>query len=152
MIRRLGCAVAVAAVCLSQASCGLSRIQTRGNLPDPEKVSELKPGKVTKDDILDLLGSPSSVNTFGKETWYYISEKTETVAFLRPKVLARQVLIVEFDKSNKMSQIVSLGLDAGREITQVERVTPTFGQELTVLDQILGNFRRFTGSREISTE
>jgi len=152
MFRRLGCALAVSAICLSQTGCMVSRVKTHGNLPDPERVAELKPGTVTKDDILDVLGSPSSINTFGKETWYYISEKTETVAFFKPNVLERKVLIVEFDKEQKMSQIVTLGLDAGREVTQVERVTPTFGQELTVLDQILGNFRRFTGTKELSTD
>lgn len=144
LFRSVGLAVAIAVSANALSGCGVSRIYTRGNLPDPERVSELKPGQVSKDDILDALGSPSSVNTFGNETWYYISEKTETIAFFAPEVLERQVLIVEFNKSGKMAQIVSLGLDAGRQVTQVERVTPTFGEELTVLDQILGNFRRFT--------
>lgn len=133
---------------LSVSACGLSRVVTRGNLPDPGRVAELKPGKATKDQILDSLGSPSSINSFGKETWYYISERTETVAFFRPEVLNRQVLVVEFDKTGKMTQIVSLGLDAGREVAHIKRVTPTFGQELTVLDQLLGNFRRFTGTNK----
>ncbi len=149
LLRRLGCGAVIIVSCLSLSACGLSRVVTRGNLPDPEKVAEMKPGKVTKDDILDALGSPSSVNVFGNETWYYISERTETVAFLAPKVLSRQVFAVEFDKAGKMTQIVSLGLDAGREVTHVKRVTPTFGQELTVLDQIFGNFRRFTGTKQL---
>lgn len=149
LLKRLGIGAVVVVASVSLGACGLSRVVTRGNLPDPAKVKELKPGKVSKDDILDALGSPSSINLFGNETWYYISERTETIAFLEPKVLNRQVLIVEFDKAGKMTQIVSLGLDAGREVTHVERVTPTFGQELTILDQILGNFRRFTGKKTI---
>ena len=120
----------------------------RGNLPDPERVSELKPGEVSKDDVLDALGSPSSINTFGNETWYYISERTETVAFLKPEVLERQILVVEFNKKGRMAQIITLGLNAGRELVHVERITPTFGEELTVLDQILGNFRRFSGAKK----
>ncbi len=141
--------VAMVALSVSLSACNVSRIDTRGNLPDPERVTELKPGEATKDDIVDSLGSPSSINTFGNETWYYISEKTETIAFLRPQVLQRNILIVEFDKKGQMAQIVSLGLDAGREITQVKRVTPTFGQEMTVLDQILGNFRRFSSRKNV---
>ena len=148
LLARIGYGVVVVATCVSLGACDIHRVTTRGNLPDPAKVKELKPGKVGKDDILDALGSPSSINVFGNETWYYISEKTETVAFFEPKVLTRQVLIVEFDKAGKLTQIVSLGLNAGREITEVERVTPTFGQELTVLDQLLGNFRRFSGNKK----
>jgi len=148
LFRGIALAVAVSALSLSLSACGASRIAVRGNLPDPERVAELKPGEVGKEDILDSLGSPSSINTFGKETWYYISERTETVAFLAPKVLERKVLIVEFNDKGMMSQIVELGLDAGRELAHVKRITPTFGEELTVLDQVLGNFRRFTGKKK----
>ncbi len=124
----------------------------RGNLPDPDRVADLKPGAASKGQVLSQLGSPSSVNSFGNETWYYISETTEVVAFLKPKVRERQILIVEFNNKGKLAQIVSVGLDEGRELKHVERVTPTFGEELTVLDQILGNFRRFSGTREINSE
>jgi outer membrane protein assembly factor BamE (lipoprotein component of BamABCDE complex) len=148
LFRALALAAAVSALSLSLSACGVSRIAIRGNQPDPERIAELKPGEVSKDDILDSIGSPSSINTFGKETWYYISERTETVAFLAPKVLERKVLIVEFNDKGMMSQIVELGLDAGRELTHVKRITPTFGEELTVIEQILGNFRRFAGKKK----
>ena len=130
-------------LCVALSACIASRVYTRGNLPDPERLSELVPGETTRDDILDSLGSPSSVNTFGNETWYYISEKVEVVAFLSPKVLERKILIVEFNLKSQMTQVVTLGLEAGRELIHAERITPTFGQELTVLDQIIGNFNRF---------
>jgi len=136
------------ALCVTLSACSVSRVYTRGNLPDPERVSELVPGETTRDDILASLGSPSSVNTFGNETWYYISEIVEIVAFLSPKVLERKILIVEFNPKSQMTQVVTLGLEAGRELIHVERITPTFGQELTVLDQIIGNFNRFrTGKK-----
>ena len=135
-------------LCVALSACIASRSYTRGNLPDPERLSELVPGETTRDDILASLGSPSSVNTFGSEAWYYISEKVEVVAFLSPKVLERKVLIVEFNPKSQMTQVVTLGLEAGRELIHAERITPTFGQELTVLDQIIGNFNRFkTGKR-----
>ncbi len=145
LLKRLGLGAVFVSIGLALGACDMSRVVTRGNLPDPAKLSELKPGKASKDDIIDAIGSPSSINVFGKETWYYISEQTETISFLAPKVLERHVYVVEFEKNGKMTQVVSLGLDAGREVTHVKRITPTFGQELTVLDQILGNFRRFKG-------
>ena len=135
-------------LCIALSACIASRISTRGNLPDPERLLELVPGETTRDDILASLGSPSSVNTFGDETWYYISEKVEVVAFLSPKVLERKILIVEFNPKSQMTQVVTLGLEAGRELIHAERITPTFGQELTVLDQIIGNFNRFRTGKQ----
>ena len=88
-------------LCVALSACIASRVYTRGNLPDPERLSELVPSETTRDAILASLGSPSSVNTFGNETWYYISEKVEIVAFLSPKVLTRKILIIEFNRKAK---------------------------------------------------
>ncbi len=145
----LGLTVAIISFCITLEACSVKRKFVRGNLPDPERVSELVPGETSKSDILDSLGSPSSINNFGNETWYYINEKVEIVAFFTPKVLERTILIIEFNKQSQLTQIVKLGLEAGRELAHVERITPTFGHELTVLDQIIGNFNRFrTGKKE----
>lgn len=144
-----GLVVAVLASCAPLVMGCESRVAQRGNLPDAARVAELKPGNIGRDEILEILGSPSSVNTFGSDqTWYYISERTETFAFFEPKVMERQVLIVKFDKSANLKSLEILDAKAGRRLAHVERVTPTFGQELTVIGQILGNFRRFTGAND----
>ena len=40
-----------------------------------------------------------------------------------------------------MQSIKHMDLNDGRQLAHVERKTPTFGQELTVIGQILGNFQ-----------
>ena len=44
-----------------------------------------------------------------------------------------------------MEKIDTLGLDKSRGIIPVERKTPTFGNEMTVIEQIIGNLGRFSG-------
>jgi len=139
---RLGAVMMSGLIALSLAACE-ARIATRGNLPDPKSVAGLKDGKVTKDEIADILGSPSSINTFGDDTWYYISEEVATLAFFEPEIKKRQVLVLRFDKKANLKSLEVLDLKAGRRLAHVERVTPTFGEELTVLGQIIGNFQRF---------
>ncbi len=136
--------MAVAFVVLALAACE-SRIDTRGNQLDLERVAEVKPGQITKDEVVEILGSPSNVTTFGDEAWYYISERTETFAFLESKVAERQIVVLRFDKQGLLTEIKMLGEKDGKRIEHVERTTPTHGNELTVLDQIIGNFQRFTG-------
>ena len=120
-------------------------IESRGNLPDPELLADIEVGQVNRGDVEDALGSPSSISTYGGESWYYVSERTETLAFLEPKVIERKVVIIRFDKK-VVSEVKTLGLDAGRDIETVERVTPTAGQELTFLRQLFGNLGRFDGA------
>jgi len=121
------------------------RIFTRGNLPDPDRVAELKAGDITKDEVAELLGSPSTVASFGHEAWFYISERTESYAWFEPKVVERNVLVLEFDKEGVLAEKTTVGLDAANKVVPIDRHTLTHGSKLTVIEQIVGNFRRFTG-------
>jgi outer membrane protein assembly factor BamE (lipoprotein component of BamABCDE complex) len=119
-------------------------IDQRGNLPDTDNVLAIQPGQSTKDEVQQLLGTPSTIATFSESTWYYISKRTETVAFFTPDVVDQQVLVVKFDDSDVVQQVALLGMDDAVEIDMVDRETPTYGQRLTVLQQLLGNIGRFT--------
>jgi outer membrane protein assembly factor BamE (lipoprotein component of BamABCDE complex) len=123
------------------------RIHTRGNLPDVERVEELKPGDITKEEVAEILGSPSTVASFGNEAWLYISERTETLAWFHPEVMERNVLVLEFDKEGVLVEKMQVGLDAANKVIPSDRRTPTHGNKLTAIEQLVGNFRRFTGGQ-----
>ena len=120
------------------------RAQTRGNLPDPELVAQLEEGDITQDEVAEFLGSPSSVTAFGDEVWFYISEQTETLAWFEPEIKERQVLALHFNKEGTLVKIEKAGLDQANKLAPVERQTPTHGNKLTFLEQLVGNFRRFS--------
>ena len=135
-------AIILCAVALVLSGCA-SRLDTRGNLLDPEKVLEIQPGELTREEVVEILGSPSSITAFGSDTWYYIAQRTKTFAFFAPKVTERQVLVVKFAKDGKVTAVETVGLNRGQEIDPVERKTPTHGNKMTVLEQIVGNLGRF---------
>jgi len=129
-------------VSLSVSGC-IERYSTRGNLPNPDLLAEMKPGDITRDEVSEILGSPSAVATFDKEKWFYISETTKTIAFLEPEVTDRKVVIMTFDKDGTLNDVRTLGLEDARKVTPVDRKTPTAGNELTIIEQLIGNFNRF---------
>jgi len=128
------------------AACS-PRVHTRGNLPDPELVAELKPGDITRDEVAELLGSPSSTAVFGGEIWLYISERTETLAWFEPEVMERSILVVSFDHEGILKEVETVGLDAANNVVPIDRTTPTHGSKLTFLEQMVGNLQRF-GKRQ----
>lgn len=134
--------VAVLAATVASAAC-TARVDMRGNLPDPDLVAQITVGKHDRNAVIETLGSPSTTAVFDDEVWYYISQRTETLAFLAPKVIERQVLIVHFDRRGIVAAIETHDLDDARTIERVERTTPTAGNELTFIDQLVGNFGRF---------
>ena len=140
-------AVGVAAVALLAGACS-PRVSTHGNVPDSDKIAELAPGKQTRQQVQQMLGSPSSITAFGGETWIYVSHRTETIAFFRAETNERKVLAVRFDKNGIVEAVELLGIEHARKLAPVERVTPTSGNEMTVLEQMLGNFGRFAKKEE----
>ncbi|MGE0119647.1 MAG: outer membrane protein assembly factor BamE [Dongiaceae bacterium] len=124
------------------------RIDQRGNLLDPEAVLAVQPGVQTKDQVAQLLGTPSTVATFDDKTWYYISKRTETTAFFAPDITDQQVLVVKFDDLDMVEKVQLYGMNDGYEVDPVGRTTPTYGQRLTILQQLFGNIGRFTKGTE----
>jgi outer membrane protein assembly factor BamE (lipoprotein component of BamABCDE complex) len=118
-------------------------VDQRGNLPEPDKLAQIKPGATTRDQVAKLLGTPSSTAVFDNASWYYISRKTKQISFLDPDVLDQQVYIINFDGKGVVRNVDHKNLADGREIAPAPGATPAPGRELTFLEQILGNIGRF---------
>lgn len=136
-------AIVVLAVLL--VGCVVSEDQ-RGNLPDPDKLAQVHPGTTTKEQVVKILGSPSSESTFDDDTWYYISRKTKQVAFLSPTVLDQQVYIVDFDDKGVVKDVGHRTLANAEPISPAPGATPSPGRELSFMEQLIGNIGRFGGS------
>lgn len=133
-----------AAVLVSVAVAGCAtRVAVRGNLPDSERLAEVVPGDMSREEVAEILGSPSSVTPFDSHLWLYISEKTETFAFMAPKVLERNVIMVRFSDKGLVKEVKKLDLSSAQDIKHVERITPTSGNEITFWDQLFNNMGRF---------
>ncbi|HYE47682.1 MAG TPA: outer membrane protein assembly factor BamE [Caulobacter sp.] len=143
-LRRLAAAGLIAA---ALAACS-PVVATRGHMVDPDRLAEVKVGESTRDDVQTILGSPTNISTFDPNVWYYVGQRVENAAFFRPDVTERRVVAVRFDDADRVAEIQQIGLDAAQEIELVERTTPTSGREFGVLEQLFGNFGRFTKKAE----
>jgi outer membrane protein assembly factor BamE (lipoprotein component of BamABCDE complex) len=126
-------------------------IQQEGNVPDPDQVVKINPGVDDKNRVTQLLGSPSTVSAVQDRTWYYISRRTEQTAFLDPQVVEQEVLAISFDSQNIVQDMKVYGLENGRMVPMIDRITPTHGNDLTLIQQVLGNLGRFNNPNKKST-
>jgi outer membrane protein assembly factor BamE (lipoprotein component of BamABCDE complex) len=143
--------MAAAAAALAIAACAPS-IEQRGDLLTSDQISQIHPGKTTKDQVVKILGSPSSVSVFDGNAWYYISKRTSQSAFFLPDTTDQQVYIVDFTKDGVVSAVDHKGLKDAENITPAPGATPAPGRELTFLEQIIGNLGRFTGGGGVGNE
>jgi len=119
-------------------------VNPRGNQPSASQLAEIKVGTTDKVTVTRILGSPSTVASFDSSTWYYISQRTEELAFFKPEVRDPEVIAVVFDQDGVVKDIQKLNKKAPRPIEPVARTTPAPGKELSLIEQIIGNFGRFS--------
>ncbi|WP_085783415.1 outer membrane protein assembly factor BamE [Candidatus Nucleicultrix amoebiphila] len=118
-----------------------ARIDQRGKIIDDANVEKVKIGAHTREDVFRVLGSPTDIESFDKNTWLYIYRRTETVSFFDPKILEEKVLKVTFDREGLVQTIKYLD-EKGREIEPVQRETPYIEAERSALEQVFGSFGR----------
>lgn len=139
--------MAAAGLCVLSA-CGIATVDNRGYVETTNADERITVGQSSREDVKGALGSPSTTSDFPPETWYYISRERETLAFLDPELVKQQVLKIEFDANGKVSKFDRYGTDVARDVEYVERVTPTEGRSVGVVEQLLGNLGKFNTPRD----
>jgi outer membrane protein assembly factor BamE (lipoprotein component of BamABCDE complex) len=117
-------------------------VANRGNILDPDRLAEIKPGTSTREEVATKLGTPTQVSTFDEKIWYYFGQQTEQVSFLDPKVTERQTIAIAFNDDGVVTAVNKLSPNDVAAIDPVGRRTPTYGRETTVLEQLVGNLGR----------
>jgi outer membrane protein assembly factor BamE (lipoprotein component of BamABCDE complex) len=137
--RRIAIAAALGLALSSAAGCSpFTTVIRHGYIVSQDQLDQVPIGS-SKEQVDFVLGTPSTTATFGNEVYYYISQTTETTAFLAPKVTDQRILAVYFDDDRRVSRMANYGLQDGRVIDFIGRKTPTSGAEVTLLRQIFSS-------------
>ena len=131
-----------AALTLAISACSPT-VETRGNLIIQNKLADIQPDMSTRSDVELKWGPPTAVAAFDNKTWYYIGEQTETMGILKSEIKERRIIAVHFNDADIVTGVEPLDPAKGREISFVERKTPTAGKEFNVFQQLIGNVGRF---------
>src|SRR5579864_4754167 len=77
----------------------------------PEGALEQIPIGATQEQVLIVLGTPSTVATVNGEAFYYISQKAKrAAAFLHYQVVDQRVVAIYFDKDRRVVRLANYGL------------------------------------------
>ena len=114
-----------------------------GYVADERLQDQVRVGS-SAEQVLVVMGTPTSTSTVGGSVWYYISQKTtQTLAFQQPKVVDQRIFSVYFDKNKKVERVANYGLQDGKVFDFVTRTTPTAGTESSFIAGALKNLMRF---------
>ncbi len=95
----------------------------------------------SQEQVLVVLGTPSTVATVSGEVFYYISQKTEQTSFMPQQETNRRIVAVYFDRNRKVERLADYGIKDGKVFDYITRTTPSGGEELSYLSYMFRIFR-----------
>jgi outer membrane protein assembly factor BamE (lipoprotein component of BamABCDE complex) len=136
-IRGAAAALLLAAAAPLAACSNLSETHVRGYMASASALEQVRPGS-SQEQVLVVMGTPSTTSTIGGDVWYYISQKTvRPISFMNPRIVDQHVLAVYFNKDHRVERIADYGMKDGHVFDFISRTTPTTGIETTFLQRAL---------------
>ena len=126
------CAVAAVLVLGLMLGGCITQTYQRGYVV-PEGALDQIPLGASQEQVLVVLGTPSTVATISGEVFYYISQRTEQTSFLPQKETDRRVIAVYFDRGRKVERLANYGIRDGKLFDYVSRTTPSGGEQQSIL-------------------
>jgi len=130
---------AMAALLLTAAAACSPIVTNHGYAPPEDTLAQIELGVDGAEMVARKIGRPSTAGVVRADVWYYVASTFETLAWNAPAPVSRRVIAVRFGADGLVSQIDRYGLEDAQVINLATRTTPTFGREMTVLQQIFGN-------------
>ena len=134
---RLAAAMALTCAVLgtSLGACTKEEFQ-KGYILPPGALEQIPIG-ASQDQVLIVMGTPSTVATLDGEVFYYISQRSERpVAFMNQRITDQRVIAIYFDKNRQVRRLANYGMKDGKIFDFISRTTATSGQELSYLQPL----------------
>lgn len=120
-------------------------VRSHGYTPPDEELQTIRVGQDTRGSVRRKIGRPAGSGIFTDEGWYYVSQKVEHLTYYEPEVIERRVVAITFDQNDVVASVDLYGMEDGKIVDLETNTTPTFGAQLTILEQVLGNIGVITG-------
>ena len=124
------------------AGCAPQVVQ-HGHTLDPEALARISPGVTSREEVARLMGTPSALATFEDGRWYYVTQRRENRSFFQSNITEQEVVTISFDDRGIVSDVRRHGMDQALAVQPDPDSTRTLGNELTIMEQLVGNIGRF---------
>ena len=108
------------------------------------KFDKIKVDSSNKNDLLKIIGPPSSISDFNKNKWFYIERLKTNQSIVKlgtQKIKKNNVLIVELDNKGILKSKKLLNLNDMKDIRYIEEVTQKEFKNENLFYNIFSSFR-----------
>ena len=128
------------------SACTLKKVEKHHGVRFLNKKQEkLTVNQSNKNDILKLLGSPSTKSTFDNDLWIYIERKTDNSSltkFGNERIIVHNVLLLEISSMGLLETKEFLDLNNMQELKFAEQTTENQFKKNTFVYDFLSSMRQ----------
>tara|TARA_B100000795_G_C22440349_1_gene301615 strand:- start:55 stop:519 length:465 start_codon:yes stop_codon:yes gene_type:complete len=128
------------------SACNLNKIEKNHGVHHLKiKQEKLIVSKSNKNDIIKLLGAPSTKSTFDNDLWIYIEKKTNTSSlwsFGKNKIIVNNVLVLEINNKGLLNKKEFLDVNKMEDIKFTNKTTATMNKKNTFVYDFLSSMRQ----------
>jgi outer membrane protein assembly factor BamE (lipoprotein component of BamABCDE complex) len=139
--RRLTTCALVLALALPLGGCLMGETFQRGYVLPEGALEQIRLG-ASQEQVLIVLGTPSTVATVSGEAFYYISQTaTRAASFMPTTITDQRVVAIYFDKNRRVQRVADYGIKDGQLFDFVSRTTPTAGSDMNFIKQLMSTIQ-----------
>ena len=128
------------------SACTLKKVEKHHGVHFLNKKQEkLTVDQSNKNDILKLLGSPSTKSTFDNDLWIYIERKTDNSSLTKfgsERIIVNNVLLLEINNMGLLEKKEFLDLTSMQELKFAEQTTENLYKKNTFIKDFLSSMRQ----------
>ena len=128
------------------SACTLKKVEKHHGVHFLNKKHEkLTVNQSNKNDILELLGSPSTKSAFDNDLWIYIERKTDNSSLTKfgsKRIIVNNVLLLEINNRGLLENKEFLDLTNMQDLKYVEQITENQYKKNTFIYDFLSSMRQ----------
>ena len=121
---------------------GCQSIDVRGQFVSDEAIKQINSQHPNKVELVELVGTPTYIPDYSKNTWYYIQRSLAKRAWFDPKVVKQRIVKVVFN-GDKVQEAGLLSDGQNEEISSQSAYTQTYGTQQNGIKKFVKNIGRF---------
>ena len=126
-------------------NCSANKVSNNhGYISLQAKFDKITINKTNKNDILKIIGPPSSTSNFDKNKWFYIQTKKENQSLFKlgiKKIQKNNVLVVTFNNKGILEEKKMLNVSDMKNVKYVKNVTEKEYKQNNTIYKILSSLR-----------
>ena len=126
-------------------SCSANKLSNfHGSKSLEKKFSSIEKNKTNKNDLVKIIGQPSTISDFNTNKWFYIERMKKNQSLLklgRQKIKKNNILIVEFDNKGILTTKKLLSLNDMKDIKYLEEITEKEFEQDNIIYNVFTSLR-----------